>query len=198
MLLGGTEVTRWPLWKRARAGVGYLPQRPTIFRRLTVAENIDAALVRLGLPRAERVRRRQDMLVRFELAGIAATRGQALSGGERRRVEIVRAFAAQPSVLLVDEPFAGLDPRSAAVVSDNLQALAQHGVAVLVTDHDVRQTLEACDRAYILESGHVLTAGEPEEITNNEHVRAKYLGARFELRGTTPTPPAAMTVADRT
>ena len=198
MLLGGTEVTRWPLWKRARAGVGYLPQRPTIFRRLTVAENIDAALVRLGLPRAERVRRRQDMLVRFELAGIAATRGQALSGGERRRVEIVRAFAAQPSVLLVDEPFAGLDPRSAAVVSDNLQALAQHGVAVLVTDHDVRQTLEACDRAYILESGHVLTAGEPEEITNNEHVRAKYLGARFELRGTTPTPSAAMTVADRT
>ncbi len=145
----GREVTRWPLWRRARAGLGYLPQEPTIFRRLSVRQNVEVAL-----PRAPD--RRQRATAMIEMAGLSELSealGRSLSGGERRRVEILRALAAQPTLLLVDEPFAALDPRSAQAVSEHLRHLAGEGIAVLLTDHDVRQSFAACDRAYILHHG---------------------------------------------
>lgn len=177
--LGGRDVTRWPLWRRARRGLGYLPQQPTIFRGLTVAENVEAGLHRRRLSAGERRRERDTLLERFGLAALRDARAETLSGGERRRVEVVRALAARPSILLVDEPFAGLDPRSAAQLADALRVLTRSGVGVLLTDHDVRQTLEACDRVYILNAGVLLLEGRPERVAADERVRAAYLGERF-------------------
>ncbi|MCB9551250.1 MAG: LPS export ABC transporter ATP-binding protein [Myxococcales bacterium] len=176
--LDGRDITRRPLWRRARAGLGYLPQQSSIFRRLTVAENVDAGL--RHLPRAARAARRDALLADFGLAALAGARGETLSGGERRRVELVRAFAAAPRVLLVDEPFAGLDPRAAAGIADHLARLADRGVGVLLTDHDVRQALEVCARVYILAHGEVLGAGPPAVIRDDPNVRARYLGDRFD------------------
>jgi len=179
--LGPDDVTRWPLWRRARRGLGYLPQEPTLFRRLTVAENIDVALRRTVRERAARRRARDELLGRFGLAPLAPALGRSLSGGERRRVEILRALAARPRVLLVDEPFAGLDPLSAAQIARQLRSLAREGVGVLITDHDVRQTLETCDRLYILDAGVLMTEGEPSRVAADPRARAAYLGERFDL-----------------
>lgn len=183
VLLGGVEVTRWPLWRRARAGLGYLPQQPTVFRRLTVAGNVDAALARRGLDRAARAREVDALLARFGLAELSHARGETLSGGERRRVEIVRALAAGPGIILVDEPFAGLDPRAATGVADHLRRLASAGVGVLLTDHHARQALEACERIYILNRGVLLLEGTPAEVADDPRVRALYLGEHFETIG---------------
>lgn len=173
--LGEHDITRWPLWRRARAGLGYLPQAPSIFRRLTVAENLDVALRRRPLSRADRAARRDGLLERHGLAHLAQARGDRLSGGERRRVEILRALAAEPSILLVDEPFAGLDPHAVVAVIGQLRRLAEGGVGVLLTDHRARQSLEACDRAYILADGKRLAAGTPESLSTNVDVRRRYL-----------------------
>ncbi len=177
--LDGRDVTGWPLWRLARRGLGYLPQQPTVFRRLSVAANVEVGLRprRLGAPERHRVR--DALLTRFGLDALRDARGETLSGGERRRVEVVRALAAGPRILLVDEPFAGLDPRSAAGVADALRDLARAGVGVLLTDHDVRQTLEACDRVYILNAGTLLMEGAPDRIVADERARALYLGERF-------------------
>ncbi|MCA9537907.1 MAG: LPS export ABC transporter ATP-binding protein [Myxococcales bacterium] len=178
--LDDVDVTRWPLWRRARAGLGYLPQQSTLFRRLTVAANIEVAL--RHLPADERRARRAAMLDEFGLGALSAAKGATLSGGERRRVEIVRALAAAPKVLLVDEPFAGLDPRSAAGVAAHLRALTPRGVGVLLTDHDVRQALEVCDRIYILADGTLLRAGTAGAVAADAEVRARYLGEGFSTR----------------
>jgi lipopolysaccharide export system ATP-binding protein len=177
--LDGRDVTGWPLWRLARRGLGYLPQQPTVFRRLTVAHNIELGLRPRRLDALARRHERDALLTRFGLESLAGARGETLSGGERRRVEVVRALAAGPRILLVDEPFAGLDPRSAAGVADALRALSRVGVGVLLTDHDVRQTLEACDRVYILNAGVLLLEGAPERIVADERARALYLGERF-------------------
>ncbi len=169
--LGGADVTRWPLWRRARAGMGYLPQRPTVFRRLSVADNIGVA--------TDDPSRRAALLEDFGLNDVASHRGATLSGGERRRVEIARALAAEPSVLLVDEPFAALDPKAASAVAERLRYLASVGVGVLLTDHDARQTLVACDRVYIVDSGVLLSSGTPDEVAADPRVRSAYLGDDF-------------------
>ena len=174
--LGAHDITRWPLWRRARAGMGYLPQGASVFRRLTVGANLDVALARSGLTRGARHARRAALLTEHGLEHLAEARGDRLSGGERRRVEIARALAANPSVLLVDEPFAGLDPHAVTAVTAQLRRLANQGVGVLLTDHRARQALEACDRLYILADGDLLAAGSPSEIAQDPVVRARYLG----------------------
>lgn len=188
--LGDRDISGWPLWRRARAGLGYLPQGATVFRRLTARQNVEVGLRRRGLGRAERRRHADALLERFELTALADQRGDALSGGERRRVEIARALAAEPKVLLVDEPFAGLDPRGTADLARHLRGLAASGVGVLVTDHDVRQTLVACDTAYILDRGSLLRAGEPGRIIEDPEVQRRYLGEGFQLGRIAGTEPA--------
>lgn len=169
--LDGVDITGWPLWRRARAGLGYLPQRPTVFRRLSVTGN-------LAVANADPARR-ETLLDTFGLRDLADDRGATLSGGERRRVEIARAFAADPRILLVDEPFAALDPKAATTVAEHLRHLASAGVGVLLTDHDARQTLVACDRVYILDRGVLLLEGTPDEVAADPRVRDAYLGADF-------------------
>ena len=183
--LDGQDITRLPLWRRAQAGLGYLPQRPTIFRRLTVTQNIKVALAsrRWGGERPSP----QTLLGRFGLDALAHQRGSQLSVGERRRVELVRALAARPRVLLCDEPFAGLDPMSVETIGRQLRTLAAEGVGILLTDHDVRQALEVCDRVYIVERGELLKEGTPTEISEDPRVRAAYLGTSFSVNvGSSP------------
>jgi len=182
--LDGEEMTRLPLWRRARAGLGYLPQRSTIFRRLTVAQNVQVALESKTSksPKEDA----QTLLSRFGLKSLETQRGDQLSVGERRRVELVRALAAGPRVLLCDEPFAGLDPMAVDTISRQLRTLTENGVGILITDHDVRQALEVCDRVYILTDGTLLRAGTPTEISEDPRVRAAYLGTSFSVRGETP------------
>jgi lipopolysaccharide export system ATP-binding protein len=172
--LGENDVTRWPLWRRARAGLGYLPQEASIFRRLTVRENLEVALAAVDAP-ADPV----ELLRTFGLSALAEARGETLSGGERRRVELLRSLAARPRLLLCDEPFSGLDPKAAEQMAVHLRALADDGVGVLLTDHDVRQTLEVCDRLYIVAAGTVLLHGTPAEIAADEKAQSLYLGTRF-------------------
>ncbi|MCK6571050.1 LPS export ABC transporter ATP-binding protein [Myxococcota bacterium] len=174
--LGETDVTRWPLWRRARAGLGYLPQEPSIFRRLTVAENVAVALRAAG-----RAVDPGPLLATFGLSDLAGAKGERLSGGERRRVELVRALAADPRLLLCDEPFSGLDPRASGQMAAHLRTLAAEGVGVLLTDHDVGQTLEVCDRLYIVAAGTVLLHGRPAEIAADARARSLYLGDRFPM-----------------
>ncbi len=188
--LDGRDVSRRPLWRRARAGLGYLPQQGSIFRRLTVAENVAAGMGHR--PRGERRAAVEALLERFGLGALAAARGETLSGGERRRVELVRALAAEPRVLLVDEPFAGLDPLAVAAVAEHLRYLAAGGLGVLLTDHDVRQALEVCARVYILADGQVLGAGSTADVRQDPVVRARYLGTTFD----SPARTAEGTTAD--
>ena len=178
--LGGEDITRWPLWRRARAGLGYLPQQPTVFRRLSVQQNVELGLSRRGLSIAETHQLAQNLLERFGLIELASARGGTLSGGERRRVEIIRALAAAPKILLVDEPFAGLDPVATTRISAHLRTLAQDGVGVLLTDHDARQALETCDRIYILSGGVLIRTGTSAEVAMDPSVRALYLGHHFD------------------
>jgi lipopolysaccharide export system ATP-binding protein len=174
--LNGEDVTRWPLWRRARAGLGYLPQGPSIFRHVSVRQNILTGLRHLN--RAERLATAEKLLAQFGLQERADARGDRLSGGERRRVEIVRALAANPRVLLVDEPFAGLDPIAADQVRVHLQRLAESGLAVLITDHRVSQAFKACHRVDIIDSGEVLFSGTPADAAQDALVCARYLGAQ--------------------
>ena len=172
--LGEFDVTRWPLWRRARGGLGYLPQEPSIFRRLTLVENVRVALEAVGDSGDPR-----ELLREFGLEPLAEARGETLSGGERRRAELLRCLAARPRLLLCDEPFSGLDPKSAQQMSGHLRGLANRGVGVLLTDHDVRQTLEVCDRLYIVAAGSVLLHGTPAEIAADERAQSQYLGTMF-------------------
>lgn len=180
--LDGNDITVLPMHARARRGVGYLPQEPSIFRRLSVAENILAILeLRDDLDAAGRNAELESLLDELQVAHIAGQKGQSLSGGERRRVEIARALAARPRFMLLDEPFAGVDPISVVDIQRIVRHLKARGIGILVTDHNVRETLGICDRAYIMNDGAVLAQGAPAEILANEQVREVYLGREFRM-----------------
>jgi lipopolysaccharide export system ATP-binding protein len=180
--LEGARISHLPMHKRAKLGLGYLPQEPSVFRGMTVEENILAILeTRNNMNQAKRHERLQQLLDELHINERRDTRGISLSGGERRRVEIARALASEPRFMLLDEPFAGVDPISVLEIQQLIRHLQQLGIGVLITDHNVRETLKICDRAYILNDGRVLTAGTPQDILYNEDVRKVYLGEDFRL-----------------
>ena len=180
--IDGREVTTLPMHARARLGVGYLPQEPSVFRRLTVAENVLAILeLRRDLDAEGRRRELGALLDELQVAHVADQQGASLSGGERRRVEIARALAARPRLMLLDEPFAGVDPISVGEIQKIVRHLKAREIGVLITDHNVRETLGICDRAYILNEGRVLAQGAPETVLANPEVRRVYLGDAFRL-----------------
>ena len=179
--LDGHDITALPMYRRARLGIGYLPQEASIFRGLTVEQNIMSVA---ELVEHDRQRRRQlvdDLLAEFAIEHLRRAPALALSGGERRRVEIARALATQPSFMLLDEPFAGIDPIAIGEIRKLVQHLKERGIGVLITDHNVRETLDIIDRAYIIHDGEVMTEGTPREIVSNIDVRRVYLGERFSL-----------------
>ncbi|MGN6282588.1 LPS export ABC transporter ATP-binding protein [Frateuria sp.] len=176
------DITGLPMHARARLGIGYLPQEASVFRRLSVADNIMAVLeLREGLTARQRNEQLEGLMDELKIAHIAGQKGISLSGGERRRVEIARALAAQPRYMLLDEPFAGVDPISVGEIQRIVRHLKERGIGVLITDHNVRETLGICDRAYILNEGEVLSRGTPAHILADEKVREVYLGREFKL-----------------
>jgi len=180
--VNGNDLTGLPMHRRARLGLGYLPQEASVFRSLTVAQNIMAILeIRPGLDRAEREAKLEELLEELHIGHIRNSTGVSLSGGERRRVEIARALAAEPQFVLLDEPFAGVDPISVLDIQRIISHLTERGIGVLITDHNVRETLGICERAYILSDGVVIASGRPEEIIENRAVREVYLGEDFRL-----------------
>jgi len=181
VLLDGVDVTRDPMYVRARKGIGYLPQEPSIFRGLTVAQNILAILETLGLGAAERRARLRDLLAELNLTPLAQAPAYTLSGGERRRVEITRALVVSPQFILLDEPFAGIDPIAVSDIQTIVSHLSERGIGVLITDHNVRETLRITDRAYIVNEGVIFRSGTPESLAADEEVRRVYLGADFRL-----------------
>ncbi|MEO8716564.1 MAG: LPS export ABC transporter ATP-binding protein [Acetobacteraceae bacterium] len=179
--LDGAEITRLPMYRRARLGVGYLPQEASVFRGLNVERNIMAALEVVEFDRDRRDRILDELLAEFGIGHLRRTPALALSGGERRRVEIARALATQPAYILLDEPLAGIDPIAVGEIRDLVSHLKDRGIGVLITDHNVRETLEIIDRAYIMHDGQVLMEGRPHEVVAHEGVRRVYLGERFSL-----------------
>ncbi len=175
----GRDITRLPMYKRARLGIGYLSQEPSIFQRLSVRDNLLAILETMSLTRSER-REKADMLIeRFGLKEVAKSQGRFLSGGERRKLEIARAMVTDPSLILLDEPFSGVDPIAVEDLQGEIRRLVSSGVSVLITDHNVERTLEVADKAYIIDHGQVIAAGPPAEIIRNELVKKSYLGNTF-------------------
>ena len=181
VLLDDHDVTDDPMYVRARKGIGYLPQEPSIFRGLTVEQNLLAILETLPLSRAERKARLEELLAELSLTHLAKSMAYTLSGGERRRAEITRALVMSPRFILLDEPFAGVDPIAVRDIQAIIHFLRERQIGVLITDHNVRETLKICDRAYIINDGSVLACGAPEEIVYNESVRKVYLGEHFRL-----------------
>ena len=181
LLLDGKELSHLPIHKRARMGLAYLPQEPSIFRKLTVTENIMAVLELQGLSEAEMHQQLESLLMELHIVHIRNNAAVSLSGGERRRVEIARCLATNPSFILLDEPFAGIDPIAVLDIQKIIRFLCAKNIGVLITDHNVRETLGICDRAYIVNDGRVFASGKPAEIVNNEAVREVYLGKDFRL-----------------
>jgi lipopolysaccharide export system ATP-binding protein len=181
VLLNEVDVTREPMYRRARLGVSYLPQEPSVFRKLTVEENLLAILETLPLSYEERSERLATLLEELGISHLAKNKAYTLSGGERRRVEISRALVTSPSFMLLDEPFAGIDPIAVLDIQTIIAQLRERGIGVLITDHNVRETLGICDRAYILNAGMILEEGSPEVIANSRQARELYLGERFSL-----------------
>jgi lipopolysaccharide export system ATP-binding protein len=176
------DLTRYPMHARARLGLGYLPQEPSVFRRLTVEENILAILeAQIDLEPAEQKKRLEELLEDLHVGHLRRHRGDSLSGGERRRVEIARALASEPQFMLLDEPFAGVDPISIIDIKRIIRYLSERDIGVLITDHNVRETLDICDRAYIVSEGRIIAEGRPEAILRDERVREVYLGHDFRL-----------------
>jgi len=181
-VLDGQDITADPMYSRAKLGVGYLPQEPSVFRKLSVADNIRLVLeLRDDLDAEGRERELSALLEELQISHVASQAGASLSGGERRRCEIARALAAKPRMILLDEPFAGVDPISVGEIQRIVTHLKQRGIGVLITDHNVRETLGICDRAYILAEGSVLAQGAPEQLLANTDVRRVYLGDAFTL-----------------
>ncbi len=185
--LGDADLTRLPMHRRARLGVGYLPQEPSIFRKLTVRQNFTAVLEALGAPREEREARAGELLAEFHLEPVAESLGEQLSGGERRRAEVARSLLAGPRFILFDEPFAGIDPIAVVELQRLIASLRARGLGVLLTDHNVREALGICDRAYILNAGRILEEGTPAAIAKSDRARAVYLGEKFKLDEPHPT-----------
>ena len=181
--IDGRDVTNLPMYRRARLGIGYLPQEASIFRGLTVEQNIMAILELVEPSKKARREQLDGLLEEFNIARLRKSPSLALSGGERRRCEIARALASRPSYMLLDEPFAGIDPIAVGDIQQLVRHLTQRGIGVLITDHNVRETLSLVDRAYVIADGHVLTQGKPEEIIANEDVRRVYLGDMFKKEG---------------
>ncbi|WP_028669368.1 LPS export ABC transporter ATP-binding protein [Saccharospirillum impatiens] len=182
VLIGDKSVARLPMHARARHGIGYLPQEASIFRKLTVQDNILGVLqTRKDLSRPEQKQQLESLLGEFNITHIRDSLGMALSGGERRRVEIARALAMEPAVILLDEPFAGVDPISVGDIKAIIHHLKDRGIGVLITDHNVRETLDICEKAYIVGNGHIIAEGTAEDVLNNATVREVYLGDQFRL-----------------
>ncbi|WP_020409658.1 LPS export ABC transporter ATP-binding protein [Hahella ganghwensis] len=176
------NITALPMHGRARKGIGYLPQEASVFRKLTVEENIYAILeTRQDLSRKDRKHKMEELLQEFHITHIRKSLGMSLSGGERRRVEIARALATEPDFVLLDEPFAGVDPISVNDIKQIIEHLKARGIGVLITDHNVRETLDICERAYIVSEGYIIASGTPSEILENQKVKEVYLGDRFKL-----------------
>jgi lipopolysaccharide export system ATP-binding protein len=176
------DITSLPMHERARRGIGYLPQEASIFRKLTVGDNIISILeTRHDLNRAQRVEMRDKLLDEFNVSHLRDSLGQSLSGGERRRIEIARALATEPDFILLDEPFAGVDPISVNDIKQIITHLQQRGIGVLITDHNVRDTLDICEKAFIVGEGHIIASGTADHVMNNERVREIYLGDQFQL-----------------
>lgn len=181
VFLGDAEVTDWPMFRRARLGMGYLSQEPSVFRKLTVRENLMAILELLPITRSERRSRAEELLAEFRLEHVINNKGFQLSGGERRRVEIARSLVTRPKFMLLDEPFAGIDPIAVADIQSIVRSLKDRGIGVLITDHNVRETLAITDRAYLIFSGRLLMEGSAEFLASNEEARRIYLGDSFRL-----------------
>lgn len=181
VMLADEEITRLPMYRRARKGIGYLAQEPSVFRKLTVRQNVLAILETMAMTKRERLDRLDELLDDLGITHIADSKAYSLSGGERRRVEITRCLAAKPKFILLDEPFAGIDPIAVADIQGLVTQLSERGIGVLITDHNVRETLNLCSRAYILAEGELLEEGEPEKIANSEKARKIYLGEKFKL-----------------
>ncbi len=181
IFLAEGEITAYPMYKRARLGIGYLPQEPSIFRRLTVEQNVLAILETLPLSRQERKQRLEELLEDLAISHLAKNYAYTLSGGERRRAEISRALVTQPKFILLDEPFAGVDPIAVEDIQEIVRGLKQKGIGVLITDHNVHETLSITDRAYLLYEGTVLKAGTTEFLANDPEARKLYLGDKFRL-----------------
>lgn len=179
--LMGKDVTDLPMYLRARLGLGYLPQEASVFRKLTAEQNILAVLETMKMPREARFSRLEELLEEFGVAHVRKVRGDALSGGERRRVEIARCLATEPRFILLDEPFAGIDPLAIDDIREVILYLKKQGIGILITDHNVRETLDITDRAYILSEGKILRSGLPQELIDDAEVRRLYLGERFTL-----------------
>ena len=181
IFLDAEEITRDPMYVRARKGINYLPQEPSVFRKLTVRENILAILETLDIGGEERKNRLESLLGELDLTGLASSKAYSLSGGERRRVEITRALVTSPRFILLDEPFAGIDPLAVADIQKIIQKLKSKGIGVVISDHNVRETLSVCDRAYILNEGTVLIEGLPDMIAESKIARKFYLGDDFRF-----------------
>jgi lipopolysaccharide export system ATP-binding protein len=181
IFLNGENITRFPMYLRARKGLNYLPQEPSIFRKLTVEENIMAILETLDLQEEERKERLQELLSELDLTALAKNNAYSLSGGERRRVEITRALVTSPKYILLDEPFAGIDPLAVADIQKIIEKLKSKGIGIIISDHNVRETLSCCDRAYILNEGSILVEGAPDKIASSELARKFYFGETFNL-----------------
>jgi len=177
----GEDITGLPMYQRARFGIGYLSQEPSIFRKLTVEENIMAILETLDISKDERIKRLKRLLAELDITYLAKNKAYTLSGGERRRLEITRALVTNPSLILLDEPFSGVDPIAVLEVQKILQKLKAQGLSILLTDHNVRETLAVTDRSYIINEGKILIAGNPHELVSNKRAREVYLGEKFVL-----------------
>jgi lipopolysaccharide export system ATP-binding protein len=180
VLFQGQGITHLPMYKRARLGIGYLSQEPSIFQKLTVRENLYAILETMAITTAERNRRAERLIERFGLTEVADSQGRFLSGGERRKLEIARAMVTEPSLILLDEPFSGVDPITVEDLQHDIHRLVASGVSILITDHNVERTLEVVDKAYIMDHGRVIGTGSPAEIIRNETVKKLYLGSTFD------------------
>jgi len=181
VLLGDRDITDLPMYRRARLGITYLPQEPSIFRKLSVADNVNAILETVEPDRTVRRERLRELLAELGLAEKAGRRGDTLSGGERRRVEITRALVLDPKFMLLDEPFAGIDPIAVIDIQKIIEQLKTRGIGVIITDHNVRETLSICDHAYIIKDGRIIREGTPQEIAEDPQVREIYLGENFRL-----------------
>jgi lipopolysaccharide export system ATP-binding protein len=181
IFLDDVEITEYPMHIRARKGVGYLPQEASVFRKLTVRQNILAILETLPLSRGQRIERTESLLAELGIAHVSDSRAAVLSGGERRRLEISRALATEPAFMLLDEPFAGIDPLAVIDIKKIIAHLKKRNIGIMISDHNVRETLEACDSAFILSDGKVIEAGTPEQIAESKIARRIYLGDEFKL-----------------
>jgi len=181
VLLDDTDITDLPMYLRARQGISYLPQEPSVFRKLTVLENILAILETMNFTRQERLQRAYSLMGELGIEHVANSKAYTLSGGERRRVEIARALATSPAFMLLDEPFAGIDPIAVTDIQNIVGKLRDNGIGVLITDHNVRETLKITDRAYIINNGEIFRSGSPLELSSDPEVRKVYLGESFKL-----------------